>query len=77
MTRKYLFFGQTTPNGTLINHFLSGNIQDNINTFDGTSMKNQGISNQTQSTTNLKRINLGRKIWMENSNKYACKYYFF
>ena len=29
------YFNQETLNDTPINHFLFGNIQDNINTFDG------------------------------------------
>ena len=43
MTRKHflsiafavLYFNQKTVNDTPINHLLTGNIQDNINTIDG------------------------------------------
>ena len=73
MTREHLVFGQKTPNNTLINRFRSGNIQDIINTFDGAPMKNQGISNQTQSTTHLKSINLGRKMLKEVLNRVVFK----
>ena len=43
MTRKHFlsitfavqYFNQETPNDTAINHFLRGNIQGNINNFNG------------------------------------------
>ena len=34
-TFAILYFNQKTQNNTTIYHFLIGNIQDNINTFDG------------------------------------------
>ena len=35
MTFAVHYFSQKTPSDTLINYFLPGNIQDNINIFGG------------------------------------------
>ena len=51
------YLSQKTRNDTLITHFLPGNIQDNVNTFEtklsslsnSTPMKDQETSKQTQS----------------------------
>ena len=73
MTRKHFlsitfavqYLNQKTPNDTPVSHFLPGNIQDNINTFDESKISffvKPGDVQKDSVHQSIKRVELGRKM---------------